>query len=264
MCAPSGSLGIVDSTIARIASLVLSAVLVVGVLASSAVAETKRYKIGRSVDGRPIQVVERGDLSSSAKLLLVGNIHGNERAGVAVIQRLRRSRALRGVHLYLIRTANPDGMRADTRQNGRGVDLNRNFNHRWKAIGERWDTYYSGPRPWSEPETRAIRNFVLDVRPRITIYYHQAMSLVTKLGGSKDRRIQRRYARIVDLPLRRLWRPGTATRWQNKRLGRTTPFVVELPGGAMSGQEVRRHARAVRTIARMVRLKNSVGRRSRQ
>ena len=236
------------SSMARSTSLVLSAVLAVSVLASPVVAETKRYKIGRSVDGRPIRVVERGHSSSSTKVLVVGTIHGNERAGVAVIKRLRRTRALKGIHLFLIRTANPDGTRAGTRQNGRGVDLNRNFKHRWKAIGERWDTYYSGPRPWSEPETRAIRDFVLDVQPRITIYYHQAMSLVTKIGGRKDRRIQRRYARAVGLPHRKLWRPGTATRWQNKRLRRTTPFVVELPGGAMSRQDVRRHAKAVKAV----------------
>lgn len=238
---------------ARICSLVLSTTLLLSILVSPAMAETKRYKIGRSVNGRPIRVVERGDLSSSTKILVVGSVHGNERAGMAVIKRLRRTRALDDVRLFLIRTANPDGTRAGTRQNGRGVDLNRNFKHRWKAIGERWDTYYSGPRPWSEPETRAIRDLVLDVKPRITIYYHQAMSLVTKLGGRRDRRIQRRYTRTVDLPLRRLWRPGTATRWQNKRLRRTTPFVVELPSGALSRRDVRRHAKGVKAVSRMVR-----------
>lgn len=240
-----------DGVIVRLASVLLSAFLVFGALVSPAASETKRFKIGRSVDGRPLRVVERGDVSSDNKVVVVGCIHGNECAGKAVVRKLRKTRLASGLHLYLIRTANPDGSRAGTRQNGRGVDLNRNFKHRWQANGQPWDTYYSGPRPWSEPETRAVRDFVLDIKPRITIYYHQAMSLVTKVGGRNDRRIQRRYARRVGLPLRRLRRPGTATRWQNQRLKQTTAFVVELPGGAMTKWAVRHHTRAVKEVAHM-------------
>ena len=44
--------------------------------------------IGRSVDGRPIRVVETGDPDSVRKTLVVGCIHGNERAGIAVADRL--------------------------------------------------------------------------------------------------------------------------------------------------------------------------------
>ena len=239
----------------RLLSVLLGTFLAVGVLVPPAASETKHFRIGRSVDGRPIRVVERGDLSSPNRIVVVGCIHGNECAGRAVIKKLRKSR-LANDHFYLIRTVNPDGSRAGTRQNGRGVDLNRNFKHRWRAIGEPWDTYYSGPRPWSEPETRAVRDFVLEIKPRITIYYHQAMSLVTKVGGRNDRRIQRRYARRVGLPLRRLWRHGTATRWQDRRLKRTTAFVVELPGGAMTRSAKLRHARAVKEVSRMSRRGN--------
>jgi murein peptide amidase A len=186
-------------------------------------------------------------------VVVVGCIHGNERAGTAVIRRLRRAYIIDDVDLFLIRSVNPDGMKAGTRQNARGVDLNRNFGHNWEPIGRRWDRYYSGPRPWSEPETRAVRNFILDVKPRVTIWYHQAMALVTKLGGRKDRRIERRYARTVNLPLRHIERPGTATRWQNNRLRRTTAFVVELKAGSMSTVAVRRHTQAVKQVMRMTR-----------
>jgi hypothetical protein len=54
----------------------------------------------------------------------------------------------------------------------------------------------------------------------------------------------------VGLPLRHL--PpyyGTATRWENHTMPGTTAFVVELPAGPMPAAAVRRHARAVLTVA---------------
>jgi protein MpaA len=52
--------------------------------------------------------------------------------------------------------------------------------------------------------------------------------LVDESGG--DVRVERRYARLADLPLRRLVRyPGSAAGWQNHRLPGSTAFVVELP-----------------------------------
>ena len=237
----------------RLTSALLGALLAITAVVSPVAAETRRSRIGHSVEGRAIRVVERGDFSSRNRILVVGCIHGNECAGSAVIRKLRKARLADDLDLFLIGTVNPDGRKSNTRQNARGVDLNRNFKHHWREEGQRWDTYYPGPRPWSEPETRAVRDFVLEIKPRITIYYHQAMSLVTKLGGRRDRRIQRRYARKVDLPLRRLWRRGTATRWQNHKLNRTTSIAVELPGGTMSRSAVGRHTRAVKAVARMIR-----------
>jgi murein tripeptide amidase MpaA len=36
------------------------------------------------------------------------------------------------IDLWTIRTVNPDGIRAGTRKNARGVDLNRNFRFRFR------------------------------------------------------------------------------------------------------------------------------------
>jgi hypothetical protein len=69
-------------------------------------------------------------------------------------------------------------------------------------------------------------------------------------------RVQRRYARLVNLPLTRLDSlPGTAPRWQNRRFPRHTAFVVELRAGALDNQAASMHARAVRRVARMWRLR---------
>jgi murein peptide amidase A len=192
-----------------------------------------------------------GDPSSHHKLLVVGCIHGNECAGKAIVRKLRRTTLPRDLDLWLVPDMNPDGSRAGTRQNARGVDLNRNFSYRWRRMGERWDTYYSGPRPFSEPESRAARDFVLAHRPDITIWYHQHMSLVVKMP--RHRAVQRRYARIVNLPLKSLGPiPGTATRWQNHKFPGHIAFVVELPAGSLSKRAVKRHVRGVLTISRML------------
>jgi protein MpaA len=81
------------------------------------------------------------------------------------------------------------------------------------------------------------------IEPDITIWFHQPLALVDASG---DLRIERRYARLVGLPLVHLGRlHGTATSWQKHVLGATEAFVVELPGGQLRPREVRRYAGSV-------------------
>jgi protein MpaA len=210
----------------------------------------RRVTIGRSVRGRAITARNVGAPTAATKVLVVGCIHGNECAGKAVVRALRRARAPRRYELWLLSDLNPDGSRANTRQNARGVDLNRNFAAGWRPIGQPWDAYHSGRRPWSEPETRAARAFILRRRPDITIWYHQSLALVTK--RKRHVRVQRRYARLVDLPLTKLDAlPGTAPRWQDHRFPGHTSFVVELRAGPLGRRAADLHARAVRRVAHM-------------
>ena len=230
----------------RLLRTLLAASLAVLVTAPAAGSERT---IGHSVQNRAIVMRKRGDDSAAVTVLVVGCIHGNECAGRAVTSRLRRIHLPSDVGLLLIPTLNPDGARAGTRQNSRGVDLNRNFARGWEASGGPGDTYYSGPRPFSEPETRAAKRLIKRAHPQITIWYHQHMSLVAK--GRRHIATERRYAREVGLPLRRLQRlPGTASRWQNYHWKGHLSFVVELPGGVMPRDSIRRHAGAVIHAAR--------------
>ena len=190
-----------------------------------------------------------GDPDAAVNVLVVGSIHGNETAGHAVVRRLRRLAPPAGVQLWLVRAANPDGVARGTRQNARGVDLNRNFPRRWAGGGAPFDTYYPGPRARSEPETRALEGLVMDVRPDLTISYHQHMRLVVLPRGA-DRAPVRDYARRVGLPARYLPRyRGTAVGFINWYLPDATAFVVELPAGRLAPRAAARHARAVHAVA---------------
>lgn len=222
--------------------------LVAAGLASAAPQSRQALVLGHSVRGRPIVAYERGDRSAPATVV-VGVIHGTEPAGLAVIARLRRMPLPLGVHLWLVPTANPDGLAAGTRQNAHGVDLNRNWPAAWVHNGRPWDGYYSGPRPMSEPENRAMRAFLLRVRPKLTIWFHQPLDVV--YGSDPHVAVLRRYARLSGLPYRRLTAPrGAATRWERKRFPRSPAFVVEFAGGPISNAAALRNAKAVLALAR--------------
>jgi N-acetylmuramoyl-L-alanine amidase len=229
-------------------SILAAAVMAAGALVPSQSGTAAETVIGRSSGGRPIEAQRIGPSRARVKLMVVGSVHGNEPAGKAVIARLRRARPPRGTAFWLIEDANPDGSASGTRHNAHGVDLNRNFPYRWQPQD---GVYESGPGPASEPETQAIQRFVERERPRVTIWYHQALTIVVRSAG--DRSLQRLYSRRSGLPWRRL--PayhGTATSWQNSTFAGDTAFVVELPAGPLPGAGVRRHAAAVLELARTV------------
>ena len=185
------------------------------------------------------------------RILVVGSIHGDEREGHEVIQRLRRMRPSGDVAVRTVKTVNPDGLKARTRGNEDGVDLNRNFPYRWRATEPPESAYYQGPGPASEPETRMTMRMIRELEPEVTIWFHQPWGQVLApcRGPAAAERL---YARIARMPVNRCRGqrlPGTATSWQEHRVGGTA-FVVELGAGELRDDDVRRHARAVTRVAR--------------
>lgn len=144
----------------------VAAALAVLLLAMPASADRSHALIGRSVQGRGINAVEVGNPRSANKMLVVGCIHGNECAGLAIVEALERLPTPPSLDLWVIENLNPDGYAAGTRQNAHGVDLNRNFPWAWRRLS---GVYDSGPRPLSEPESRVAFRLILRVRPGIDL-----------------------------------------------------------------------------------------------
>jgi protein MpaA len=215
------------------------------VAAGPARAFERTMVIGGSVDGRPIDAIEVGDPRSATRELVVGCIHGNEPAGIAIAQWLELASPV-GVDLWIIPDLNPDGRARDTRGNARGVDLNRNFPWQWRPLP---GLSYSGPRPLSEPESRSAYRLIRRIRPQVSIWFHQDLDVVDVSGGRVA--VERRYASMVGLRLARLPRePGGVVDWENHAIGASTAFVVELPAGRLSRAAAARYGRAAFRLAR--------------
>jgi protein MpaA len=203
----------------------------------------RQVVLGYSVQHRAITAYEVGDPDSTRRVLVVGCIHGNERAGVAIAKALIASTPTTDVDVWVVPYLNPDGASAHSRGNVDGVDLNRNFSYRWRPLGSPGSPTYSGPRALSEPESRLGLELMKRVRPTLGIWYHQALAVVDDSQGPQA--LEQRYAAAVDLPLRSLTDyPGSAVGQEDHLFG-PTAFAVELPAGTLSTAQVQSHVHAV-------------------
>lgn len=207
--------------------------------------------VGHSVNGRAIEAHAYGDAGAGRTVLVVGSIHGNEPAGHKVVSEFRRrfGDRLQRVEVWTIESVNPDGVAAGTRGNAHGVDLNRNFSEDWEPIPPS-SGYYSGPKPFSERETRAMRVFLRRVRPDVTVWYHQPFGRTLIPCDRRGRKVALRYARLSGLPPDDCFPspPGSATAWQDAALHEKA-FVAEFPARGVTDAQARRHARALFEIA---------------
>ena len=209
----------------------------------------QRELIGRSVRGRPIYVYRLGQ-SGGRPVLVVGCTDGDESAGIAIVTAIRSLQPPTGVDLWLLPTINPDGLTAGTLGNAHGVDLNRNFPYNWRHLGG-IGYFNSGPRPLSEPESRALHRFLLRVKPRLSIWFHQPLAVVDDSQGS--RRLERSLARLIGLPPRPLTDyPGSITNWQSHHFPRSTAFVTELPPGPLTHARATHDAHAILEVAALL------------
>lgn len=171
---------------------------------------------GYSSQSRPLVLKEYGPTGSRqplGRVLLMGGIHGDEYSSVSLIFRWleKLDQYHSGLfHWQVIPLLNPDGLLKRpkaTRQNGNGVDLNRNFpTFDWNSLAENYwikRTYrnprrYPGPQAASEPETRWFMQRIQEFKPDAIVAVHAPHHLLdfdgpqtppAKLGKLKLRRL---------------------------------------------------------------------------
>ena len=160
--------------------------------------------IGKSVEGRDINSYTYGD--GSTTLVFVGGIHGGYEWNSVVLaytfmDYLDANPEVipEGLRVAIIPSANPDGVykvigkegrftaldvpegvaQEPGRFNANGVDLNRNFDCKWKPTATwRGSVVSAGTEPFSEPEAAAIRNFVLANNPNAVVFWHSQANAV--------------------------------------------------------------------------------------
>ncbi|MCB9846152.1 MAG: succinylglutamate desuccinylase/aspartoacylase family protein [Phycisphaeraceae bacterium] len=122
--------------------------------------------LGSTNQRRPLEARTVGQ--GPTRVYLIAAIHGNEPEGIAAADRLARE-LIDSPHLTLrvVRDMNPDGTNARSRENARGVDLNRN----WPASNFQ-PSPDNGPSPLSEPETAAVHNDLLAFAPDLVVVFH--------------------------------------------------------------------------------------------
>jgi hypothetical protein len=161
------------------------------------------FSIGTSVEGRQIRAIKFG--TGPTHLAIVGAIHGGwEKNTMTLVQKAyeyfrdNRDEIPDELTVYFVPAINPDGVAAGTDResawNAHGVDLNRNFaSYNWSRdtfgrVGGRYGPTGTrknggGPTPFSEPETKAVRDFILGDAINVVLSYHSGIVSVTAKDG---------------------------------------------------------------------------------
>jgi len=174
--------------------------------------------IGHTVKKRGILAFRLGQPAAKRKVVILGAMHGNEAGPSRIIYNLRDGRPIKGADIWVIPQYNRDGIVRHTRQNAHGVDLNRNYPRNWKRM---CGATNSGPRPASEPETRAVMAFLREVRPNYVVSFHQPLRGVGRTVKRGAPLVQRLH-RGLRLPVKSFNCDGvchgTMTEWFNATL----------------------------------------------
>ena len=216
-----------------------------------AITNDTEIEFGRSVQNRPLTFIRRGN-PNGIRVLVVGVIHGDETAGLAVTDLLKKMEVPANVDLWILPELNPDGIFLKTRQNANKVDLNRNFPVRWKPLGEVGFWQWAGNGPATEPEVLAMMKLGKVIQPQFNVWYHQDYFRISP-GIGRDGDIRERYAMLVDLPLLKIaggTYSGTATMWsETLNKSDTVSLLVEFGKGLREG-EAQANADAIYTVVK--------------
>jgi len=179
-------------------------------------AQSDQTIIGASQLGIPLVVYQLGSGDRSV-FIMSGQHGGPERNTVALGNQLWDYFAAHpdeipsNFRLDFMTEANPDGLVRGSRLYVSGVDPNRNWGgFDWQS--DAWDSNavfrigLGGVEPFSEPETQAIRDYLMATQPALTINYHSRGGFLFGGRGDRSNRIADAYASASRYP-----RPSPST-----------------------------------------------------
>lgn len=199
---------------------------------------------GPCSDGRPVWSFSLGD-DENPTVYLGAAIHGWEWENAFGLLRLTELLSenpridgldTRRLHFKILPIQNPWSYDHFTRQNARGVDLNRNFDCAWENLVDvqdvmvPWDYNYKGSAPASEPETRIIQRIVDHHRPVCVIDFHTADYILLRPHRGDDALITSIHEEIkARLKDRYLTQKPYNGPYQQVNMDRTTDFTPPQP-----------------------------------
>ena len=155
------------------------------------------FAYGTSFGGRPLLAYRLG--TGPSVRAIIGGIHGGYEWNTVdlvsqTLSYFQQQPELipSNVTLYIIPCANPDGYAKafdlSGRTNDNNVDLNRNWGyHNWQMTATHGTRpVFAGKGPFSEPETRALRDLIERQGVEAAIFYHSAMGKIF-YGAERDR-----------------------------------------------------------------------------
>lgn len=142
---------------------------------------------GTSAGGLPIISYEFG--TGQRRVLVLGGVHGDEIEGViaslALLERFQESFPF-NLKLTIVPMFNVDGVLRSERKNVRGVDLNRNLPTNDWSPEVATERYHPGPEPGSEPENKALVQFLEQEKPFFVLSLHSWKPVLNVNGACME------------------------------------------------------------------------------
>lgn len=157
-----------------------------------------------SIEGRPISIRRLGQ--GNYRTVIITGLDGRDLTAVEWTDELvaaleQRHDLLQQQEFVIIRAANPDGLASRTRENARGVDLNRNFPTRRYVPSDKSKT---GRGPASEPETRVLLETLYEFRPQRVVHLCSTSGKSGVYVNQQASDVADRLKRHYSLPIERL------------------------------------------------------------
>ena len=148
----------------------------------------EKVMYGTSVDGRELAALKISKNVTldefEAKIMFDGGIHGDEIGGSQNMIMFARDLCkgyrtnqtyidlIDSCEIWIYYMVNPDGRVNMSRDNANMVDCNRDFSYMWDGEG-------NSPGPCSQPETKALRNCLLDHQFTIYTNFHSGSEVIS-------------------------------------------------------------------------------------